>query len=103
MKRQSRLSCFLCLALLAGLLSGCGGETDVIGSTSQASQSMELPDQEIQRAVDLGFVPGSLQGDYNAQISYAEFCGILDAMIGTVCPDRLENWKTQSSGYREAK
>lgn len=104
MKQKSLLSALLCVSLLVGLLSGCGqgGETSVIGSASQDAQSTKFPDEEIQKAVELRFVPEFLQSDYNAQTSYAEFCGVLDAVIGTVRPDRLENWKTQSSGYREA-
>lgn len=57
---------------------------------------------EIKKAVDLGFVSETLQGDYNSQISYAGFCSILDRFISAISPASLDGWKAASKNYRDA-
>ena len=105
------LSGILCLTLILGLLSGCGSSqtTETVQpqpAVTQAPQTLENQtpsDAEIQKAIDLGFVPESLQGDYDLQISYAEFCSILDNFVSVLFPDSLEEWAETSQKYRHAK
>jgi len=109
MKRlQSTLCLLLCLILL---LTGCSTETDVPQQTQQETQEeiqqetteeVITTDAEILKAIDLGFVPESLQGDYDSQISYAEFSGILDNFVSVMFPDALSDWKSSSGNYRDA-
>ena len=91
---MKRLKATLCLLLcLILLLSSCGKETDVPQQTQQETQGeiqqeitgeVITTDTEILKAIDLGFVPESLQGDYDSQISYAEFCSILDNFVSVI-------------------
>ena len=109
---MKRLKATLCLLLcLILLLSGCGKETDVPQQTQQETQGeiqqeiteeVITTDTEILKAIDLGFVPESLQGDYDSQISYAEFCSILDNFVSVMFPDALPDWKDTSGNYRDA-
>ena len=109
---MKRLKATLCLLLcLILLLSGCGKETDVPQQTQQETQGeiqqeiteeVITTDTEILKAIDLGFVPESLQGDYDSQISYAEFCNILDNFVSVMFPDALPDWKDTSGNYRDA-
>ena len=57
-------------------------------------------DSEIQKAIDLDFVPDSLQGDYDTQINYTEFCSILDNFISAMFPESLSAWEDNSANYR---
>ena len=92
MKYKRIISILLSMIMAVGLLAGCGG----------SSQGSNSADAEIQKAIELGFVAEDLQGSYNKQINYAEFCSILDAMIGETRPDCLDEWKARSAAFREA-
>jgi len=91
----------LCTVILLSLLSGCGGETDTPQEPQTGNQET-MRDVEIQKAIDLGLVPEALQGDYDAQISYAEFCSILDNFTSVMFPDALSSWEDASANYRDA-
>lgn len=95
MKKKRIFSFMLCLVML---LSGCGRGTD----TPQTGNQETVADEEIQKAIDLGLVPEALQGDYDAQLSYAEFCSILDNFTSLMFPDALSSWEDASANYRDA-
>lgn len=101
MKLNRMLCLLLSLIMMLSLLSGCGGGTDTLPETQTGYQDT-VDDEEIKKAIDLGFVPESLQGDYDAQLSYAEFCGILDNFISFMFPEALSSWKNVSENYRDA-
>lgn len=104
--RYKRIICLtLSLLLVLCTLSGCGGETssnDETVSQQETKEESSIVDGEIQKAIDLGFVPETLQGDYDSQISYAEFCSILDNFISVIFPDILSEWKNVSENYHDA-
>ena len=112
---QSILCLLLCLILL---FTGCSTETaapqqpqqeaqeeiqqETQKETEQEATEEVIPtDAEIQKAIDLGLVPESLQGDYDAKITYGHFCSILDNFVSVLFPDSLEAWKTTSQKYRQ--
>lgn len=95
----------LSMVMLLGMLSGCGGsqpEQSTEKEPTQVTVIQSAPDEEIQKAIDLGFVADELQHDYDVQISYAEFCSILDGFITTLFPQKLSDWKTVSANYRDS-
>ncbi len=97
MKGKRMICVLLSLVFMLGVMAGCDSK-----QTEQVVPVTHTVDSEIQRAIELGFVSDELQGDYDAQVSYAEFCGILDAMIGEVRPDCLGAWQERSADFREA-
>lgn len=101
MKVNRILCLLLSFTMILGLLSGCGGGSDT-PQESQAEKTETAVDEEIQTAIDLGLVPETLQGDYDAQISYTEFCGILDNFTSLMFPDALSSWEDVSANYRDA-
>ena len=104
---MKRMLCLLMtVVMLLGILFGCGNDQQKQPDATEPTQFpviQEAPDEEIQKAVDLGFVPETLQGDYDSQISYAEFCSILDGFVSIVSPDVLSDWKNTSGNYRDSK
>ena len=108
MKHFSSILCLLlCISLLAGLLSGCGTSTEASPGTAAeapaATNAVEVTtDEEILKAIELGFVPEHLQASYEAQITYGEFCSILDNFITLLFPEAMENWKQASEKYHDA-
>lgn len=92
MRLKKIMSVLVCVMIAAGSLGGCGG------SSSDAVSA----DVEIQKAIALGFVPEDLQGDYDKQMNYAEFCSLLDGMIKEVRPDCIDAWQVRSADFREA-
>ena len=94
---QSALCLLVCLAMLLGPLSGFAQE-----ASCQPPEENETLDAEIQKAIALGFVPEALQGDYESQISYAEFCSILDGFVSVMFPDSFPAWESASENYRNA-
>lgn len=96
-KLQSALCLLVCLAMLLGPLSGFAQEANC-----KPPEENETLDAEIQKAIALGFVPEALQGDYESQISYAEFCSILDNFVSVMFPDSLSAWESASENYRNA-
>jgi len=101
MKLNRALGLLLSLTIMLGLLSGCGGGSDMPQGPQTGNQETAV-DEEIQKAIDLGLVPEALQGDYDAQISYAEFCSILDNFTSVMFPDALSSWEDASANYRDA-
>lgn len=105
---MKRIFCLLMSVMMGlGLLSGCGGSQSKqqADSTpdSTPTESIKNVDDEIQRAIELGLVPKSLQGDYETQISYEEYCAILDCYFEIAAPDAFDRWKNSSSNYHDAK
>ncbi|MBR5545717.1 MAG: cellulase family glycosylhydrolase [Clostridia bacterium] len=84
----------VCLLLTSGIQSA-------FSETGFAAGQGEN-DPEIMKAIELGFVPENLQNDYEAHISYAEFCAVLDCFFVEMYPEKLENWKEISVKYRDA-
>ena len=72
-------------------------------TVSESTEEVIINDVEILKAVELGFISGDLQNDLDVQISYAEFCCVVDAMIGAVRPDCLSAWQVRSLDFREAE
>lgn len=94
----------LALAMATGLLAGCAETAPEPAAVPEAPAAAEAapPDAEIHKALVLGLVPEAVQGDYDAQISYAEFCGILDNFTALMFPDALSSWEDVSANYRDA-
>ena len=70
--------------------------------TSTSPEVSVVPaDAEIRKAVELGFVSDELLNDMGAQISYAEFCGVLDAVLAEARPECVDAWETRSAGFRD--
>ncbi len=106
---KMKLACCLmiCILMLSGIISGCAdNNTPSVISTPESTvmENVEpvITDSEIQKAVDLGLVPIELRGNYEAQISYCDFCSILDNFISLMFPDDLSKWKDVSSNCRNA-
>lgn len=78
--------------------SFAAAETGKAPETEQTAPA----DVEIQEAIDFGLVPDSLQGNYDAQISYAEFCEMLDLFVTLAAPEKLSDYRQVSENYREA-
>lgn len=108
MKKVLRLLCLgLCLTLLLGLLTGCGAgspeetENRVPGQQEFAADTGG-GDEEIKKAIELGFVPDELRDDYDLQINYGEFCSILDCFVSGLYPELLPAWEEVSGNYRQS-
>lgn len=98
MKFHKRIwAALLILSLALGLMAGCARPAQAEGPTEQTEAEME-----IQKAITLGLVPDNLQGNYEQQVSYGEFCAILDRYFETAAPDGLEGWKASSANYHDA-
>lgn len=93
---------FLIMTMGLGLLTGCQNGI----ALEEEEQSTETPqtetNTEIDLAIEYGLVPEYLQTDYEKQITYAEFCDILDALITVVDDECLVMWEEVSSGYRDS-
>ncbi len=96
---KKTISALLALALCANL-AACGGSGPG-GTAADPKAPNDQADEEVQKAIDLGLVPDNLQGDHDAQITYAEFCQVLDNATALLRPAALESWKEISSGYRD--
>lgn len=101
------LAAALCFSLTACVNTDDGlKETAVMTEETEAvSEPEELTngaaDEEIQKLMDLALLPEEIQGDYNAQITYREFCQVLDLAIEALRPEAAESWKKASAGYRD--
>lgn len=92
MKTQKMLTCMvLILAMMLYAVS-------VVALEAQTT----WPDPEIEKAIDLGFVPENLRKNYDTQISYEQFCDVLDGFISAVFPDAISAWESISANYRNA-
>ena len=83
------------------VLAASAQNTENSNYAGSSDDQMEV-DLEIQKAIDLDFVPDSLQCDYDTQINYAEFCSILDNFTSVMFPESLSAWKDNSANYRNA-
>jgi len=68
--------------------------TRMVKPELRKSVTLEGPDPEIQKALELGIVPEQLQGDYEKQISYAEFAAMLANVIQAADPNALSQWNS---------
>lgn len=55
---------------------------------------------EIARAIYYGFIPATLQKDYNLTMTAGQFYQIIEAMIAYVAPDQVKDWKSQGAALR---
>ena len=86
--KMKRILSLLCIVMLLGLLSGCGGEQDApkedvsehADTPTTEAMTGEMPTDEYERAVWYGFAEeGALSAD--AQISEKQFVDLLTQVI----------------------
>lgn len=101
--RRKMITLLLAMALCAGLVSCAGSDADRTVSEEAVTEeeSDEQADEELQKAIDLGLVPENLQRNYGKQITYMEFCQVLDNVTALLRPEALESWKEISADYRD--
>ena len=83
-------------------LDGLHNVYNAVGAIIAARRFLKLSDEEIQKAIDLGLVPEALQGDYDTQISYAEFCGIFRGG-GQLCAECVPEPRSGASAGRRGR
>lgn len=96
MKLKRILSFMLCVAMLFGLLSGCGGETSGEEPAEQQSVSENtiVLDDELQRASDAGLLPEEWLSDLSTTITVAEFNTLLAKIVAMRNPDLVPEWES---------
>ncbi len=93
---MKHLIALLLISSILVSLVACTGEPapDSPQDTStQTSQSLEEPTEEIERAISYGLVPEEIQGDYNTGITFRQYSQMLTNLIGIWDESRLEEWK----------
>ena len=96
MKWNRTISLLLCLAMLMGMLSGCGGNTTgdkPIGDDSIPENAVTL-DAELQRALDAGLLPEEWLSDLNATVTVAELNKQLTKIIEMRNPALVSEWES---------
>ena len=97
MKIKRVISLLLSLALVLGVLSGCGGGTnptntdEVPKQSSMQEQGEIMPDDEYERAIWYGF--SEAQEDADAVTTELAFVDMLSAMIQVYDPDSLTTFE----------
>ena len=115
MKKKSVLSLTLCLALLLGLLSACGGRPEISQSptpapTPGASPSPDPVEEsaaeldevsllEYERALGYGFLPDGLEDDDpdSRIVTWSEFCDMLGRLVVRVNEGALPDWEEMTA------
>lgn len=97
----------LSLTMIGGILSGCGSKQDDVSGqpgsvTTELSQESPVLDEEIQKAIGLSLVTQDYAADPDAQVTYAEFSAMLDAVVDAAAPDRQAAWEGLSQTFRDA-
>lgn len=101
---KKRLVILITFLLVAAQLASCAasaGENPVPLSVPDAATKepilQEAPNAEISRAISYGFVPQSLQTDYDATITAQEYCAMLRAMLEQYDSSVLSAWDETTS------
>ena len=96
MKWKRTIGLLLCLAMLMGILSGCGENTTgdkPIGDDSIPENAVTL-DAELQRALDAGLLPEEWLSDLNATVTVAELNKQLTKIIEMRNPALVSEWES---------
>ena len=91
----------LSLIMLGSILTGCGPQQ--AGTSSPPEGATTKPDEEIQKAVDLGIVTQDYAAELDTQVTYAEFASMLDVVTAVAAPDYQAAWASISETFREAQ
>lgn len=101
MRQKSLLSAVLCLALLLGLLSGCGEKQASSQPDSPVTEPLSdnVPINEYQRAIWYNFVPSELTNadPDNTIITWKQFCAMLGNMIARYDVQALSQWEEETA------
>ncbi|MBQ2960828.1 MAG: cellulase family glycosylhydrolase [Oscillospiraceae bacterium] len=104
MKFRRAICLILSVLMALTCLTACGGEAQTATQETQtATLESSDTDAEIQKAIELGFVSKDLQKDYDAQISYAEYCSILDSFVSLISPEAMPDWEKRSEKFHDAE
>ncbi len=89
---MKKILCMLLALVIIFSAAGCSG-----GSPG----SPETP--EVAAAIQAELVPGYLQKDLSQQITYEEFCALIDQFYAVMYPHSVNAWETVSAGFRTAQ
>ncbi len=105
MKYRRSLCLLLAVAMILGILSGCGNnqaegtnsiqETPATEKTSEIINKLDVSDlwkQELHHAMELGLPMDKVQQD---KVSGKEMMELLDWFVNYAAPDKAETWKEQ--------
>ena len=107
-EKKSVIPLLLCLALIVGLLAGCGGQDatespgaeEPIQSEAAAAELDEVTLLEYERAIGYGFMPDGLEDEAPDSyiVTWSEFCDMLGRMISSVDEGALPAWEEMTAG-----
>ncbi|MCD7769750.1 MAG: glycoside hydrolase family 5 protein [Oscillospiraceae bacterium] len=98
MKRK--FICCLLAALLILSAVSCGAAP--AETAEELTKETATENAEIGTAIAYGLVPETLQVSYSSQITYGEFCALLDNLVVLYDASYMEDWLAVSSAYRDA-
>ena len=84
----------LIVSMLVSLVACAGGSApdDAMDTSVVPSQNADEAAEEIDRAISYGLVPGEIQGDYDATITFQQYSQMLTNLIGIWDESRLDEW-----------
>lgn len=96
MKLKRTLSLLLSLAMVLGMLSGCGGETAEKEPIEQqrVSENTIVLDDELQRASNAGLLPEEWLSCMDEPVTIAEFNGLLTKIVEMQDPALVSEWES---------
>jgi hypothetical protein len=114
---MKKLTAWLLSLVLALGLSACGG-ADVpaesvtaapapaaSGTAAETPRTMEpsTGDMEILRALEYGFVPAEMQGDWDKPVMYGQFCAMLGSMATLADSSLADKWGAFTAGLPDGE
>ena len=96
MKLKRTLSLLLSLAMVLGMLSGCGGETAEKEPIEQqrVSENTIVLDDELQRASNAGLLPEEWISGMSEPVTIAEFNGLLTKIVEMYDSALVSEWES---------
>lgn len=85
-----------------GVESSKGNEETVQSTVDDGEGSVAATNEEVLTAIEYGLVPLELQKDYDVQISYGEFCELLDNLVKLYDDTYMDDWLSVSENYHDA-
>lgn len=99
---MKRLFALLLAIAMVLTLVACGDKTSSLTPVNPGQDSVNLSD-EISKAIELGITDDNTAKKLTDQITYKDFCSMIDSLVELLTPEQINAWQSRSALFHDSE